>query len=61
MKADPIPEEGRVRIVESDSTRKERLEKFFTGWDVTHSVSVNNKPNRERTYSDDKPSKMILP
>jgi hypothetical protein len=56
MKAEPILEEGRVRIVESDSTRKERLEKFFTEWDVTHSVSVGENPNRERTYSEDKPN-----
>jgi hypothetical protein len=55
MKADPILEEGRVRIVESDSTRKERLEKFFIAWDATRSVLVEEKPNRERTYSEDKP------
>jgi predicted transcriptional regulator len=47
---------GHVRIVESDLTRKERLEKFFTEWDATHSVSVGENPNRERTYSEDKPS-----
>jgi hypothetical protein len=47
---------GRIHIVESDSARKERFEKFFTEWDATHSVSVSEKPNRERTYSDDEPS-----
>jgi predicted transcriptional regulator len=47
---------GRVRIVESDSARKERLGKFFASWDATHSVSVDEKPNRERTYSNDEPS-----
>ena len=47
---------GRVRIVESDPARKGRLEKYFTAWDATHSVSVGEKPNRERTYSDGEPS-----
>jgi len=55
VKTNPILEEGRVRIVESDSTRKERLEKFFTAWDATHSVLVEERPNRERTYFEDKP------
>ena len=44
---------GRFRIVESDSVRKERLKKFFTEWDATHSVSVGEKPTREQTYSDE--------
>ena len=44
---------GRYRIVESDSARKERLEKFFTERDSTHSILVGEKPTRERTYSDE--------
>jgi hypothetical protein len=47
---------GRVRIVGSDLARKGRLEKYFTAWDATHSVSVGEKPNRKRTYSDGEPS-----
>ena len=44
---------GRYRIVESDSARKERLKKFFAERDSTHSISVGEKPARERTYSDE--------
>ena len=47
---------GRFRIVESDSARKEQHERFFKGWDATHSISIGEKPTRERTYSEDKPS-----
>lgn len=45
---------GRVRIVEPDFARRERLNRFFIDWDATHSVAVGEKPNRARTYSDDK-------
>ncbi len=29
-----------------------RLTKFFSAWDASHSVTVGEKPSRQRTYAD---------
>jgi len=29
-----------------------RLTRFFAEWDASHSVTVGEKPTRERTYAD---------
>ena len=29
-----------------------RLKKFFSAWDASHSVTVGEKPSRQRTYAD---------
>jgi hypothetical protein len=33
-------------------TRRSRLSRFFAEWDASHSVTVGEKPTRERTYAD---------
>jgi hypothetical protein len=33
-------------------TRRSRLSRFFAEWDASHSVTVGEKPARERTYAD---------
>jgi hypothetical protein len=33
-------------------TRPARLKKFFSTWDTSHSVTVGEKPTRQRTYAD---------
>jgi len=35
-----------------DDARRTRLQAFFAEWDATHSVTVGEKPTRERTYAD---------
>jgi hypothetical protein len=37
---------------QEDGDRRARLKAFFAEWDATHSVSVGEKPTRERTYAD---------
>jgi hypothetical protein len=32
--------------------RHSRLKKFFSAWDASHSVTVGEKPSRQRTYAD---------
>ena len=32
--------------------RHARLKKFFSAWDASHSVTVGEKPSRQRTYAD---------
>jgi hypothetical protein len=32
--------------------RRLRLKKFFSAWDASHSVTVGEKPSRQRTYAD---------
>jgi hypothetical protein len=32
--------------------RPSRLKKFFSAWDASHSVTVGEKPSRQRTYAD---------
>jgi hypothetical protein len=32
--------------------RHDRLKKFFSAWDAGHSVTVGEKPSRQRTYAD---------
>jgi hypothetical protein len=42
------------REAKADSqARHSRLKKFFSAWDASHSVSVGEKPSRQRTYADD--------
>jgi hypothetical protein len=36
----------------ASGTREDRLNRFFTEWDGTHSVTVGEKPTRARTYAD---------
>jgi hypothetical protein len=33
-------------------SRHLRLKKFFSTWDASHSVTVGEKPSRQRTYAD---------
>jgi hypothetical protein len=33
--------------------RNSRLKKFFSAWDASHSVTVGEKPSRQRTYAND--------
>jgi hypothetical protein len=33
-------------------SRPTRLKKFFSVWDASHSVTVGEKPSRQRTYAD---------
>jgi hypothetical protein len=40
---------------EADDDRQahpSRLKKFFSAWDASHSVTVGEKPSRQRTYAD---------
>ena len=37
---------------QEDDDRRARLKIFFAEWDATHSVTVGEKPTRERTYAD---------
>jgi hypothetical protein len=37
---------------QEDDDRRARLKTFFAEWDATHSVTVGEKPTRERTYAD---------
>ncbi len=37
---------------QEDEARRARLKAFFSEWDATHSVTVGEKPTRERTYAD---------
>ena len=37
---------------QEDELRRVRLRTFFSDWDATHSVTVGEKPTRERTYAD---------
>jgi hypothetical protein len=32
--------------------RHSRLKTFFSAWDASHSVTVGEKPSRQRTYAD---------
>jgi len=36
----------------ADQARHVRLKKFFSAWDAGHSVTVGEKPSRQRTYAD---------
>jgi len=41
------------REAEDDrQARPLRLKKFFSAWDASHSVTVGEKPTRQRTYAD---------
>jgi hypothetical protein len=41
------------REAEDDrQTRPSRLQKFFSAWDASHSVTIGEKPSRQRTYAD---------
>ena len=33
-------------------TRQNQLSRFFAEWDASHSVTVGERPTRERTYAD---------
>ncbi|MDR3456426.1 MAG: hypothetical protein P4N60_03190 [Verrucomicrobiae bacterium] len=33
-------------------TRQTQLSRFFAEWDATHSVTVGERPSRQRTYAD---------
>ena len=33
-------------------TRQSHLSRFFAEWDASHSVTVGEKPTRQRTYAD---------
>ena len=37
---------------DAGQSRHSRLEKFFSAWDASHSVTVGEKPSRQRTYAD---------
>ena len=40
------------REAEDDrQARPSRLKTFFSAWDVSHSVTVGEKPSRQRTYA----------
>jgi hypothetical protein len=39
-------------LEETGDAHRARLRAFFREWDATHSVTVGEKPSRERTYAD---------
>ncbi len=37
---------------DAGQARRDRLKEFFFTWDASHSVTVGEKPSRQRTYAD---------